>query len=161
MLVIGFLVFMIFRTVGGLSHAPALGDENEEDGAEEMIYTPVTVSADKELRGVWVASVSNINFPSKSGLSADEMKAELDAIVETARSTNLNAIFFQVVPSSDALYNSQVYPWSAFLTGTQGQAPKDDFDPLADIVEKAPLYGIELHAWMNPFRVTTNATIEL
>ena len=160
-LVIGFLVFMIFRTVGGLSHAPALGDENEEDGAEEMIYTPVTVSADKELRGVWVASVSNINFPSKSGLSADEMKAELDAIVETARSTNLNAIFFQVVPSSDALYNSQVYPWSAFLTGTQGQAPKDDFDPLAYIVEKAHLYGIELHAWMNPFRVTTNASIEL
>ena len=60
-LVIGFLVFMIFRTVGGLSHAPALGDENEEEGSEEMIYTPVTVSADKELRGVWVASVSNIN----------------------------------------------------------------------------------------------------
>ncbi len=156
-IIISLLVFMIFRTIGSFYQKPVLSDE--ENG--EMIYTPVTVTADKELRGVWVASVSNINFPSKQDLTTDEMKAELDAIVETARSTNLNAIFFQVVPASDALYASQKYPWSAFLTGTQGKAPKDGFDPLSYIIEKAHLYGIELHAWMNPFRVTTTGSVEL
>ena len=157
-LIICLIIFFIFRAVGSFYKTSVLSDDEEP---VEEIYTPVTVSADKELRGVWVASVSNINFPSSPNLSTDEMKAELDAIVETARSTNLNAIFFQVVPSSDALYSSNVYPWSAFLTGEQGQAPKDGFDPLAYITEKAHLYGIELHAWMNPFRVTTTAASDL
>ncbi len=157
-IIIGLLVFMIFRTIGKFYQNPVLSDEENE---KEEVYIPVTVTADKELRGVWVASVSNINFPSKQTLTVDEMKSELDAIVETARSTNLNAIFFQAVPCSDALYASQKYPWSAFLTGTQGTSPQDNFDPLLYITEKAHLYGIELHAWMNPFRVTTNGSIEL
>lgn len=111
-------------------------------------------SADRELRGVWISSVYNIDFPSKSGLSAAEQKAELDAIIQTAKAANLNTVFFQVRPTSDALYKSEIYPTSAYLTGKQGAQLADDFDPLEYIVEKAHENNLELHAWINPFRVT-------
>lgn len=128
---------------------------------EDVESTISVISTKDELRGVWIASVSNINFPSSPSLSVSEMKKELDSIVETAKKANLNAIFFQVLPSSDTLYRSEVYPWSEFLTGEQGKAPKGDFDPLAYITEKAHSEGIELHAWINPFRVTTSASTKL
>lgn len=119
------------------------------------------VSADEEMRGVWVASVANINFPSKTELSVSQMKAELDSIVDTAKKAKLNAIFFQVSPCADALYKSDTYPWSEYLTGQQGVAPVGEFDPLSYITEKAHSENIELHAWINPFRVTYKAGTEL
>ncbi len=153
------ITFFAFKFAGKFLGNTPLADETP--AKQQNTYTPVTVTAGQELRGVWVASVSNINFPSKQNLSEDEMKQELDAIVETAREANLNAIFFQAIPSSDALYASAVYPWSKFLTGTQGKAPENGFDPLAYITEKAHSLDIELHAWMNPYRVTTSAGTDL
>ena len=88
----------------------------------------------EELRGVWIASVYNIDFPSKQGLSAEQMKQELDGILNNAQAMHLNAVFFQVRPTADALYRSNLYPWSGYLTGTQGQAPAQGFDPLAYLV---------------------------
>ncbi len=108
----------------------------------------------KNFRCVWVASVLNLDFPSKPGISVAEMKAELDSIVATARNANLNAVMFQVRPASDALYASKLFPVSAYLTGTQGSDLPDGFDPLAYITEKAHAEGIELHAWINPYRIT-------
>ena len=108
----------------------------------------------EELRGVWIASVYNIDFPSKQGLSVEQMKQELDGILSNAQAMHLNAIFFQVRPTADALYRSNLYPWSMYLTGTQGQAPAQGFDPLAYLVAEGKKRGIGIHAWINPYKIT-------
>lgn len=106
----------------------------------------------REFRGAWVATVDNIDFPSRPGLSAKELAAELDAIVARAGELRLNALLFQVRPAGDAFYRSSLEPWSAWLTGTQGKAPDADFDPLAHLIERSHGRGIQVHAWFNPFR---------
>ena len=84
-----------------------------------------------EVRVIYIASVLNINFPSKPGLSADALRAEIDDIVATCREAGLNAIYFQVRPASDALYDSDIFPVSTYLTGEVGAPRPDGFDPLA------------------------------
>lgn len=108
--------------------------------------------APREFRGAWVATVDNIDWPSRSGISSDAARRELDAILDSAASMRLNAVLFQVRPACDALYRSDLEPWSEWLTGTQGRAPADGFDPLAHAIEGAQRRGLELHAWINPFR---------
>lgn len=108
----------------------------------------------KYFNGVWVASVENIDFPSKCGLPAAELKAELEDIIATAKKAKLNAILFQVRPAADALYNSKLFPVSVYLTGKQGSPLPDGFDPLDYMVTRCHEEGIELHAWLNPYRVT-------
>jgi len=104
----------------------------------------------REFRGVWVATVSNIDWPTKPGLPAEKQKAELVAILDKAADLKLNAVIFQVRPMADALYESKREPWSEYLTGTLGKAP--GYDPLAFAVEEAHKRGLELHAWFNPYR---------
>lgn len=111
-------------------------------------------SSSKEMRGVWIASVFNIDFPSAKGLSAEQQKQEIDSIIKNCLEANLNAIFFQVRPSADALYDSSIFPTSEFLSGTQGGKFAGGFDPLKYIIEQAHNNGIELHAWINPYRIT-------
>ncbi|MDR0671874.1 MAG: family 10 glycosylhydrolase, partial [Oscillospiraceae bacterium] len=106
-------------------------------------------------RAVWVASVLNLDHPSQTGLSVDALKQEALRILDDAVDIGFNAVILQVRPTSDALYSSEIFPWSASLTGTQGQAPAGGFDPLAFWVEEAHRRGLALHAWINPFRVTT------
>lgn len=106
----------------------------------------------REFRGAWVATVANINWPSKPGLTITSQKAELLAILDTAAENNLNAILLQVRPACDALYQSDLEPWSEYLTGAMGRAPEPDYDPLAFAVSAAHRRGLELHAWFNPFR---------
>jgi len=106
----------------------------------------------REFRGAWVATVDNIDFPSKPGLSAAALRAELDAIVARAAELGLNALVFQVRPAGDAFYQSSLEPWSEWLTGTQGKAPDGGFDPLAYVITQCHARGIQLHAWFNPFR---------
>lgn len=103
-----------------------------------------------EMRGLWVATVHNIDWPSPTGLAADQQRAELDAILDRARATGFNAIFLQVRSAADAMYASPLEPWSAALTGTQGNDP--GYDPLAYAVAQAHARGLELHAWINPYR---------
>lgn len=105
------------------------------------------------LRGVWLSSVKNLDFPSKPGLPREQLEKELDDVVSTCKSAGINAVFFQVRPCADALYKSDIFPWSAVLSGTQGIAPDGDFDPLEYLVEKAHAENIEVHAWVNPYRV--------
>ncbi|MCL2426732.1 MAG: family 10 glycosylhydrolase [Oscillospiraceae bacterium] len=109
-----------------------------------------------EFRGVWLTSVLNLDFPSRPGLSADELKREIDYIVNRTAEMGLNAIIFQVRPTGDAFYESSVFPWSHWLTGTQGQGVPG-FDPLAYIIEASHAKGIELHAWLNPYRIIHTA----
>jgi uncharacterized lipoprotein YddW (UPF0748 family) len=112
--------------------------------------------AGAEIRGAWVASVHNINFPSKAGLSAGVQKAQIVRILDAARAAGLNAVFLQVRPESDALYASRLEPWSRFLTGTQGKSP--GFDPLAFAIAEGRKRGIGIHAWLNPYRANASAS---
>lgn len=106
----------------------------------------------REFRGVWVATVDNIDWPSKPGLRTEQQQAELIALLNRAASLRLNAVIFQVRPACDALYASSLEPWSDYLTGRMGQAPSPLWDPLAFAVEEAHRRGLELHAWFNPYR---------
>ena len=106
----------------------------------------------REFRAAWVATVANIDWPSHKALSTQEQKAEMLAILDRAAQLKLNAIIFQVRPSCDALYASRIEPWSEYLTGTMGQPPEPFYDPLAFAVEEAHKRGLELHAWLNPYR---------
>ncbi len=117
-----------------------------------------SASAADEMRGVWIASVYNIDFPSAQGLSAGVQADELDDIVENAADLDLNAVFFQVRPSGDALYDSDIFPTSRYLSGSQGRDNDEGFDPLAYLIERADEEGIEVHAWINPLRITTSGT---
>jgi len=108
-----------------------------------------------EIRGAWVASVWNINFPSSSGLSVEKQKAEMIRLLDSAAAARLNTILFQVRPESDALYASRLEPWSRFLTGKQGVSP--GYDPLAFCIAEARKRGIAVHAWINPYRAVASA----
>ena len=114
----------------------------------------------KEMRGVWVASVVNIDYPTKPTTDPETLKAEALKILDHARDTGFNAVFLQVRPTADAFYKSQYFPWSKFLTGTQGKAPSGGFDPLAFWITEAHKRGIELHAWINPYRITKKTVSE-
>jgi len=106
----------------------------------------------REFRGAWVASVGNIDWPSKAGLSTQQQQAELLGLLDNARALHLNAVILQIRPGCDALYASKLEPWSEYLTGTMGRAPQPYYDPLAFAVTEAHQRGLELHAWFNPFR---------
>jgi uncharacterized lipoprotein YddW (UPF0748 family) len=111
-------------------------------------------AADAEFRGVWVATVLTLNYPSKATTDPAALKSDALRILDNAKDMGFNAVFFQVRPASDALYPSSIFPWSKYLTGAQGLAPAEGFDPLAFIVEAAHERGLQLHAWLNPYRVT-------
>jgi uncharacterized lipoprotein YddW (UPF0748 family) len=106
----------------------------------------------REFRAVWVATVANIDWPSRPGLTTAQQQAELLAILDRSKALNLNAVVLQVRPATDALYASALEPWSEYLTGTMGRAPEPFYDPLAFAVEQAHARGLELHAWFNPYR---------
>ncbi len=109
-----------------------------------------------EMRGAWIASVHNINFPSKPGLSESAQKAEAVRLLDTAKAAGLNAVLLQVRPEGDALYKSHLEPWSRYLTGVQGRSP--GYDPLAFFISQAKARGLAVHAWINPYRAAANAT---
>ncbi len=110
--------------------------------------------ADEEFRGVWVATVLNIDYPKKGTTNVEALKSEAITILDRAKANGLNAVILQVRPTGDAFYKSSIFPWSKYLTGKQGTAPENNFDPLAFWIEEAHKRNLELHAWINPFRVT-------
>ena len=112
-----------------------------------------------EVRGIYIATVYNLDFPSKPGLSADALKSELNEIVTNTVSLGCNAIYFQVRGASDAMYDSSIFPISEYLTGkADGELP-EGFDPLTYLVEKAHANGVSVHAWINPLRVTRGGSV--
>ncbi len=121
--------------------------------------TPIPVTAAppvmREMRGLWVATVRNIDWPSKPGLPADQQRAELVDLLDRAKAAGINTIVFQVRPAADAVYESSIEPWASLLTGTQGVSP--GYDPLAFAIGEAHARGMELHAWVNPFRAGNTA----
>lgn len=105
-----------------------------------------------EMRGVWVASVTNLDWPSSPNLTVAQQKAELVNMFEELKRSGVNVIFFQIRTECDALYNSPYEPWSYWLTGHQGTAPNPIYDPLQLAIDEAHKRGMELHAWVNPYR---------
>jgi uncharacterized lipoprotein YddW (UPF0748 family)/N-acetylmuramoyl-L-alanine amidase len=117
-----------------------------------MIFGEPNTSEKTDLRGVWVSTVVNIDYPIKATTDVAVLKSEALQILDNAKDMGMNAVFLQVRPSSDAIYKSKYFPWSKYLTGTQGLAPADNFDPLEFWITEAHIRGIELHAWLNPYR---------
>ena len=106
----------------------------------------------REFRGAWIATVTNIDWPTRGASTASQKQALID-ILNGLKAVNVNAVMFQVRPESDALYNSSIEPWSYWLTGFQGVAPSPYYDPLQFAIEETHKRGMELHAWLNPYRV--------
>ncbi len=115
-------------------------------------------SSEEEMRGIWVASIVNLDYPVSPTTSPEELRSQADEILENVEAWGFNTVFLQVRPCSDALYVSNIYPWSSYLTGEQGTPPGTGFDPLNYWIEESHRRGIELHAWINPFRITHSAS---
>ncbi|MEO7362301.1 MAG: family 10 glycosylhydrolase, partial [Gemmatimonadaceae bacterium] len=118
--------------------------------------TPVTPNSilppviQREMRGLWIATVANIDWPTRSGLSVPQQQAELIDLLDRASAAGINAVMFHIRPAADAVYRSQFEPWASLLTGVQGTDP--GYDPLDFAIIEAHARGLELHAWINPFR---------
>lgn len=108
-----------------------------------------------QLRGTWLATVANRDWPSRPGLPVERQQAELVAYLDRAVAMRLNAVIFQVRPTADALWPSPYEPWAQCLTGVQGKDP--GWNPLGFAVRQAHRRGLELHAWFNPYRVANHA----
>ena len=108
----------------------------------------------REFRGVWVATVVNIDWPTKPGLTTKQQKDEFIKLLNEHQRQGINAIMFQIRPATDAFYAKSEEPWSQYLTGKQGQAPNPFYDPLQFAIEECHKRGMELHAWFNPYRAS-------
>jgi len=142
-------VMGMLGALAAVSAGRVLAQGWSEPRGDEVVRVP---ALEREMRGVWVASVANIDWPSKKGLTSAEQQAEAVAILDRAVEVGLNTIVLQVRPSCDALYRSEIEPWSEFLTGESGKGPSAAYDPLEWWVNEAHKRGLELHAWFNPFR---------
>lgn len=111
-----------------------------------------TGSPNYEFRGVWIASVVNIDWPSKKTLSVEEQKAEYIRLLDLHQRNGMNAIVMQVRPAGDVLYPSPFEPWSEYLTGKQGLPPTPFYDPMEFMIAETHKRGMEFHAWLNPYR---------
>jgi uncharacterized lipoprotein YddW (UPF0748 family) len=114
------------------------------------------MSANYEFRGVWIATVDNIDWPSKGMTDAESQKAEYIRQLDMHQKNGMNAVIVQVRPAADAFYPSPYEPWSQWLTGTQGKPPFPYYDPLQFMIEEAHKRGMEFHAWCNPYRANFN-----
>ncbi len=133
------LLFLLCFTIHSMSVA-ADTTRNVYDGKHEW-------------RAVWIATVDNIDWPSARGLSTEQQKQELIAYLDLFKKMNFNSVVFQIRPTADAFYMSTLEPWSIYLTGNQKNTPDPLYDPLAFAINEAHKRGMELHAWLNPYRV--------
>lgn len=141
-LIVPFFILLTFYNVGGIIGQTVNSVSKEESSQNVMA----------ELRGVWISTVLNLDWPSKPGLSSELQREELRSLFDSLAIAGINAVFFQVRPEADAMYASEIEPWSHYLSGEQGVAPSPYYDPLRFAIELARERGMELHAWLNPFR---------
>jgi len=111
----------------------------------------------REFRGVWIASVENIDWPTTSNADTEQQQKQLRYLFDQHQKTGINAVMLQVRPAADALYAKSREPWSKYLTGKQGKAPDPFYDPLEFAINESHQRGMELHAWFNPYRATMDS----
>lgn len=121
-----------------------------------LLPVAAAAQAKPEFRGVWVATVDNIDWPSKGNYNSDSQKVEFIKLLDMHQRNGMNAMIVQIRPVTDAFYPSQYEPWSEFLTGRQGQPPMPYYDPLEFMIAETHKRGMEFHAWMNPYRAVFN-----
>jgi uncharacterized lipoprotein YddW (UPF0748 family) len=112
--------------------------------------------AKPEFRGVWVATVDNIDWPPAGNYNSDSQKVAFIKLLDMHKANGMNALIVQIRPATDAFYPSPYEPWSEWLTGKQGQPPVPYYDPLAFMISETHQRGMEFHAWMNPYRAAFN-----
>ena len=113
----------------------------------------------RELRAAWIATVMNIDWPSRKGLSVQQQQEEFVRLLDTLQRVGMNAVIVQVRPVADAFYPSSYEPWSEYLSGTQGTFSQPYYNPLAFMIQEARQRGLEFHAWFNPYRASMNANL--
>lgn len=112
-----------------------------------------TENPKREFRGAWLHVIGQTQWQNKSTAQAQQyIREQLDLLADAG----CNAVIFQVRPTADALYKSELEPWSAWLTGKRGKAPQPEWDPLQYALDEAHARGMEFHAWLNPYRVTSS-----
>ncbi|MFI6323097.1 glycoside hydrolase family 10 protein [Nonomuraea sp. NPDC050556] len=152
----------IALVTAGAAYVLGPGAEAKPTPPASLSKKKATCTADarfpkRQLRGVWIATVKNIDWPSDTGLTVAKQQAEYVRILDNAVKRRLNAVFVQVRPASDALYKSALEPWSQYLTGTAGKDP--GWDPLPFLVDEAHKRGLEFHAWFNPYRAAYDTNL--
>ena len=123
--------------------------------------TNTTAESNQRMSGIWVSTTLNLDYPTTKTTNSDTLKSEADTIINNCADMGITDIFFQVRPASDSFYKSDIYPWSQWLTGSQGTAPDNNFDPLQYWIDQAHSKGMKLHAWINPYRVTNNTNLTI
>lgn len=118
------------------------------------VCTLYSQSNKRFIRGVWVATVANIDWPAQKGLSAEEQKQSMVDLLDKVKAYNMNTIIFQIRPTADAFYKSRFEPYSHWLTGIQGQDP--GYDPLQFTIEECHKRGLYIHVWLNPYRINND-----
>jgi uncharacterized lipoprotein YddW (UPF0748 family) len=113
------------------------------------------------MRGVWMTTLLNIDWPSSPDLATSQQNQEIISILDHHQSMGINAVFLQVRPAAETFYQSSFEPWSQWLTGVQGKEPRPYYDPLEFWIEQCHLRGMELHAWFNPFRAALSENVSL
>jgi len=108
------------------------------------------------IKGVWVSTIYGLDYPKVPSVDSSALKSGINEIVENVKEMGFNTIFFQVRPTCDAFYKSDIYPWSKYLTGDYKTPPQGDFDPLEYLIEQAHKNNINVHAWLNPYRITAS-----
>ena len=127
-----------------------------------VMYAAFTWGQKKhEMRMVWIATVSNIDWtPNREFDPAKQQKAMV-AMLDTFSKLNINAIALQIRPTADAFYQSSIEPWSHFLTGEQGKAPSPYYDPLEFTINEAHKRNIDVHVWINPYRLLNSDNLDI
>jgi uncharacterized lipoprotein YddW (UPF0748 family) len=115
-------------------------------------------SPKREMRAIWIATVGNIDWPSKRDLTSEQQQKEFIALLEQTKQYNMNAVVFQIRPAADAFYPSKLEPWSQWLKGKQGQAPDPFYDPLEFAIKECRKRGIDVHVWLNPYRAIADTS---
>lgn len=154
------IVLKSCKSIKPSTSTPKTGVEFQQEanvaGEDHMTFTEEQFRRSpevmREFRAAWIATVANINWPSKPGLSTQEQQEEALKLLDLLKDHHYNAVIFQVRPQADALYNSSLEPWSYFLSGEVGKAPEPWYDPLSFWIEAAHDRGLELHVWLNPYR---------
>ncbi len=160
-----FIFVLCVSVVFGVTLCSANNNKDDADSEDKLengyiddvdIYNGEQPKIKEKFRGIWVSSVYNIDYPSVDcvGTNSEKLKKSALEILDDCDKMGFNAVILQVRPTADALYNSSVFPWSKWLSGKEGVAPDNNFDPLEFWVSEAHKRGMELHAWINPFRVT-------
>ena len=151
-ILIGITAVSSFRKAGSPSVSKTVStiDETDNSTKDEAKKTEF-----EEMRGVWISYIE-LSMEKESDKSEEAFRKKFDKIAENSKGYGLNTLIVQVRPYGDALYKSEYYPWSHILTGTQGKNP--GYDPLKIKCEISRKYGMQIHAWVNPYRITLNET---